>query len=383
MDDIFRPNKECESGAEARARLSCGRKVFYDKFEPRYRKLPIGQNWRFGSEVSSKAQMANDANGNLGSYQEGNELLQAFTILLSFDSVYFVLTAAINSWLLASILTSETLRHKVRNQLICSLAILHLLDAFFINIIEITLSIGELKIWSWMCNCSLNQYLEVMNLICSAIADILIATLASVFLAQVLDFDPIWKLEPRRQKTGKFILLVFPWVFAGIAAPLTIKAIRAEGYYCHQADWSRYFIMKTAYTVVPLCLAIMITAAAVTLRRIRFVRDSITAQGIMYVQLSGSGPEIDNSLTYITAVIVSALCEITLLVVYFEAGSGKYRGLIFIYTSMTVSASRSALLPLTFLFLRDIRERIKTWRPWRRGAAPIGIDLTVAYHTEN
>ena len=271
--------------------------------------------------------MANDANGNLGSYQEGNELLQAFTILLSFDSVYFVLTAAINSWLLASILTSETLRHKVRNQLICSLAILHLLDAFFINIIEITLSIGELKIWNWMCNCSLNQYLEVMNLICSAIADILIATLASVFLAQVLDFDPISKLEPRRQKTGKFIFLVFPWVFAAIAAPLTIKAIRAEGYYCHQADWSRYFILETVYTVVPLCLATGITAVAVTLRCIRFFfRDSITAQDIMYVQLSGSGPEIDNSLTYITAVIVSALCEITLLVVYFEAGSGKYRG---------------------------------------------------------
>ena len=59
------------------------------------------------------------------------------------------------------------------------------------------------------------------------------------------------------------------------------------------------------------------------------------------------------------------------------------RSLIFTSTSMAVSASRSALLPLAFLFLRDIRERIKTWRPWRRGAAPTGIDLTVAYHTEN
>ena len=269
--------------------------------------------------------MANKTNGSSRSYHDPDELLQAITILLATDSVFFVLTAAINSWLLASILTSETLRHKVRNQLICSLAILHLLDAFFINAVEIILWISSLK--GWMYNkCSFNPYLETMNLIFSAIADILIATLASVFLAQVLDFDPISKLEPRRQKIGKFILLAFPWVFAGIAAPLSLNAIKYKRFRCHYADLSRYFILETVYTVVPLCLAIMITAAAVTLRCIRFARDSITAQGIMYAQMRRNGPEIDNSLTYIAAVCVSALCEITLLLVYFEFGSGKYRG---------------------------------------------------------
>ena len=269
--------------------------------------------------------MANKTNGSSRSYHDPDELRQAITILLATDSVFFVLTAAINSWLLASILTSETLRHKVRNQLICSLAILNLLDAFFINAVEIILWISFLK--GGMYNkCSLNQYLEVMNLICSAIADILIATLASVFLAQVLDFDPISKLDTRRQKIGKFIFFVFPWVFAGIAAPLSLMAIRAEGFYCHYADWSRYFILETVYTVVPLCLAIMITAAAVTLRCIRFAQGSITAQGIMYAQMRRSGPEIDNSLTYIAAVCVGSVCEITLLVVYFELGSGESRG---------------------------------------------------------
>ena len=270
--------------------------------------------------------MANDTNGSSRSYHDPDELRQAITILLSSDSVFFVLTAAINTWLLASILTSETLRHKVRNQLICSLAILHLLDAFFINTIDIALWVSYIKGWSWMLNCSLNDYLEVMDLTCGTIRDILIATLASVFLAQVLDFDPISKLDTRRQKIGKFIFLVFPWVFAAIAAPLSLMAIRREGFYCHYADWSRYFILETVYTVVPLCLATGITAAAVTLRCIRFAQGSITAQGNMDVQLRGSGPEIDNSLTYIAAVCVSAVCEISLLVVYFELGSGEYRG---------------------------------------------------------
>ena len=279
--------------------------------------------------------MANDSNASSSRrYRFSDDLIRSITTLVVFDSIFTVVGILINAWLLASILTSITLRSRLRNQLICCIASLHIIEDLVVGVFNIVARyLNFLYRWRlWMSlNCQTYHYMSTMNVAVNAAGDAMIVVLACVFLAQVLDFDPASKLSSRRLKIGKIALVLFPLVLALVAGPLTLVGIsRWRNSKCMRVKWREYFIVESVFTVTPLCVAAVVIAAAVLFRCTRFGRGSITAQGNMGVHLMGSGREIDSSLAYIGAWLVCVASEICLLILWFELKDRFYRGWVIV-----------------------------------------------------
>ena len=274
--------------------------------------------------------MSNDSNvSSSRRYTIPDEYIRATITLTTFETIFAVTGVLINAWLLTSILTSVTIRSRLRNQIICCIALLHLLEDLLVSSIHIIRYLNFLKQWRlslfWR-NCQTYNYLWIMNVIFCTAEDVLIVILACVFLAQVLDFDPASKLSSSRLKIGKVALALFPWVFALVAGPPTLVGIsRWRNSKCMLVKWREYFIVESVFTVTPLCVAAVVIAVAVLFRCARFGRGSITAQGNMGVHLMGSGREIDSSLAYIGAWLVCAASETLLLVCWFQLKNRTYR----------------------------------------------------------
>ena len=158
--------------------------------------------------------MANDSNASSSMrYRFSDDLIRSITTLVVFDSIFTVVGILINAWLLASILTSITLRSRLRNQLICCIASLHIIEDLVVGVFNIVARyLNFLYRWRlWMSlNCQTYHYMSTMNVAVNAAGDAMIVVLACVFLAQVLDFDPASKLSSRRLKIGKIALVLFP-----------------------------------------------------------------------------------------------------------------------------------------------------------------------------
>lgn len=327
---------------------------------------------------------SNSSNGSASRTSVENDGLirRLITGMTASEFIAFFLVLFINTWLLSCILSSNTLRSRLRNQLICSVSILYLLEAVFLMTFEIHYYLSFLHRLSWLRGCAIWDYMHNMDMICRIIPDLLIVLLAFVFLAQVLDFDPASKLSPRYLRIGHVTLLVLPWVFASIVSPLALLGIAHIGFPCVYADYKRIHILESVFTIFPLCLAALTIGLAGIFRCTRFGKGNITAHGNMGVQLMGSGPQIDSSLAYGAAWIVSVASEICYQILFFSLGNGYRLGLVYNVVSFCIESYRGVFLPLTFLFLTDIRQRVKVWRPWRRDTGPSGIDLTVAYNRE-
>ncbi|BFZ20415.1 hypothetical protein BsWGS_23453 [Bradybaena similaris] len=209
--------------------------------------------------------------------------------------------------------------------------------------------------------------------------------LIAVFLAQIKDFDPTSKLSSGAATLGTIGLLVFPW-----AASLVIIPVITHEYW----KYSSYLyygclgihpdsgeVFRSIDTAVPLVLAVVLVIIAAFFKYRRFnLRDSSRS---MRVELIGRGPEIDNTLFYVVAVAVAIVCDLPQLLVRFDVFVPGIRSLhwfITIIVSQIVSEIRVILMPITWLLLPDVRQRIKTWRPWYRPSP--GIDLTMTYTKE-
>ncbi|GFR80147.1 hypothetical protein ElyMa_000574000 [Elysia marginata] len=305
------------------------------------------------------------------------------TIIVCADIVVLVLGGLSNGWLLASIMTSTTLRTRLRNQFICCLATVNILQELCVSSLEVIYTMAFILRNRLGSTCALYVFYQLMTITCNILADLLVLMIAVVFLAQVLDFVPESKFSPRYLRIGKIGLLAFPWAFAVVVGPPSLLAISSKRGNCLFPDYRLFYIIEFVFTVFPLCVASVIIGVGVVLRCTRFGRGNITAQGNMGVQLMGSGPEIDSSLAYIGAVVVCAATETLMLLVYFNWGMAKSTGWIFFTSADVLESARCVFLPLVFLFLTDIRERIKQWRPWRRDTQASGIDLTIAYNRED
>ena len=278
--------------------------------------------------------MSNNSNGTSRYYHDPNELRTAVTLLIVSDCTFAVLILIINAWLLGSILTSPEMRARLRNQLICSVAILHILDCLMLTSIDIAFWFSYFFRFRIPLNCAFHNYLQVIKVTSSSVSDLQVVLLACTFLAQVLDFDPTAKLGLRRLRIATIAFLLFPWLFSLLVCPLSLIWINSTGYPCIHIGWKQYYIVECVFTITPLCVAAVVIAVAVLFRYTRFGGGSITAQGNMGVHLMGSGREIDSSLAYIGAWLVCVACETFLLVVYFEIKSMILKGLVTLYVQL-------------------------------------------------
>uniref|UniRef100_A0A0B7BJK5 G-protein coupled receptors family 1 profile domain-containing protein n=1 Tax=Arion vulgaris TaxID=1028688 RepID=A0A0B7BJK5_9EUPU len=292
--------------------------------------------------------------------------------------IIYVCGTLINIWFLAAILSSQDMRSRLRNKLICNTIILHLVD----GILVMPIATGSYLSGSDY-NCVLQTALDSIRQIQDFIGNWLLVMLIVVFIAQIQDFNPGIKLTPRAVIVGTIGLLTFPWIVSIIVVPITtheiyykVTGIRGS---CFPALQDAITIFKYLDTVLPILLAVILLAVAAVLRYRRFT------SGSMQIELINRGPEIDNTFAYVTAVVVSILCDF-LQIIVFIGNVNLYRyGLSTMFTMYAITFLladlRVVLMPLTWLLLTDVRQRIKTWRPWYRPAA--GIDLTVTYSKED
>ncbi|RUS74373.1 hypothetical protein EGW08_017854 [Elysia chlorotica] len=331
--------------------------------------------------MSSNISNSTDSTDSTHSISLPQDWITAFKVSIVTETIFVVAGVLLNTWIIASILSSKPIRAVFRNQIICAILVVGLVDDLAVSPVFISSTYLILTKMTYLA-CAWETFLDTMRIICSFVQDYLVVALSLVFLAQVLAFDPNSKFSPRKILIGKALVLAFPWAFAIIASPLSLRGISLEGFECVILDARKMYMIESAFTITPLAVAGLVFATAVVIRCVRFNEGRITAQGNMGVQLMGSVPQVDGSLPYIVVWLVCVVCEIMYVVILFRLKFGKSHG-IFVYLSLSIMQSaRYVCLPLVFLLFTDIRQRVKIWRPWRPNVQESGIDLTVVYNRE-
>lgn len=243
-----------------------------------------------------------------------SEIFSIFRSLRKFryGSLIFVTVVGtvLNIWFLAAILSSSVHRSRLRNKIICSSFVLHLLNCAII--LPTRLGINA-RYQSF--NCALYAALSNVDLMQDLVANWLLIELISVFIAQIQDFNPRSRLNSRAATIGTVVLLAFPWVASLVIVPIIAleyyKHIPDEDKFCFFVTYDALEVMRSIDTALPIILAILLVTAAAIMRYRRFTPRSSPG---MQIELLDPGPEIDNTLAYVIAVIVATLCDFLRLI---------------------------------------------------------------------
>ncbi|GFN93948.1 LOW QUALITY PROTEIN: hypothetical protein PoB_002045400 [Plakobranchus ocellatus] len=220
--------------------------------------------------------------------------LQVMTWTAALEIIFTVVGTFLNLWLLGSILTSRDLRVRMRNQLICNLSILNLVQTVIKSPAMTSIAI----IFLYRIRVSIDVFCQtfsittVVEFIQSFIGDWLMVFVIIIFIAHILDFDATAKLTPRTVKICKVVMHIAPWI-AGIIITFISVVMLTRWHPCLIIPYEKMYAFEIAYTIIPTILSIVLLVVAFVLRQRRFSRGTSTASGHMGVQLLGRGPEID------------------------------------------------------------------------------------------
>ncbi|GFS15638.1 hypothetical protein ElyMa_003192300 [Elysia marginata] len=330
--------------------------------------------------MENASNITNSSKRHVSKYFEDYRMVVTWT--LAIETVFMVVGTGLNLWFLLSILTSKDLRVRMRNQLIVNLNAVHLLQT------TVKCPVLILKNAAVLHRVLLTRefFCHTYSIITSAdqtqsfIADWLMVFIVGIFIANIMDVDVASKWTPQVSRFSKAAMHLLPWVVAIVVTPIGISQA-TRWYPCLVIPWRKLYIFETVYTIIPTAITLLLMVIAIVLRYRRFSHGSRTGGANMGVQLIGKGAEIDNTFAYVFAAFLCVACEVCHLIFSFEIIEWKYRGLKYHMASYLVSDSRVILMLLPWLLLPDIRQRLRSWRPWQREAA--GIDLTIAYGKES
>ncbi|BFZ20413.1 hypothetical protein BsWGS_23452 [Bradybaena similaris] len=324
---------------------------------------------------------SNTTNATTYYYGDYDKIHKLYSVYKGNQVFTSVVGSVINLWFLAAILSSPEVRSRLRNKIICNSFVLHLLNCAIILPATVDSFYGD-----QVRSCIYYAVIDNLNLMHELVSNWLLVMLMAVFIAQIDDFSPASRLSPRTAIFGTVVLLVFPWI-----ASLVIVPVITHRYRMHESDsFKSCFtsptdsleVFRSIDTALPILLAILLLIVAALRRRQRFTHRNST--GSIQAELFGPGPEIDRTFPYVVAVIVSTLCDLLRLVLAVGRYSfGKYNVwqlVQIIFAAGVLSEYRAILMPITWLLLPDIRQRIKSWRPWHWPAS--SADLKVAYQKE-
>ncbi|XP_059166798.1 uncharacterized protein LOC131949051 [Physella acuta] len=290
-----------------------------------------------------------------------------------------VLGNLVNIFLLVAIMTSQGLRQRLRNQIIATMCV-----CFIVEII-IESSVGLLKdgkILDKLQFCRFMDSFLYVHAFLDFISTWYIVTLLIVYIAQLKDFDPRKYLTLKFLKFGHVAVLMAPLLLAVIILTPIIK-ISTDKYMseiCKELDATdrKYIIVIT--TIAPIILAILLLFSALVFYCQRFRQGSrLPSDGLV---LLSRGTSVDKPVAYILAVSVSVVCFVAniIYIMYFDGTLPLLTMLRLHIADDILQDIFVYLLPLSWLCFDDVRERIKTWRPWRRTRQ--NVDITVSYNKE-
>ncbi|KAI8794796.1 hypothetical protein BgiBS90_005172 [Biomphalaria glabrata] len=293
-------------------------------------------------------------------------------LLITFKTMFFVtivLGTLLNLWLLLAIVTCPEMRSRIRNKLIVSNCVLYLVQCLVEGPLDVAALSSDTK------SCSIFHAVINIMLMLDFVSNYTLLTMVIVFVLQLMDLKlSVWMSELKQLVVTLGVLLI-PWV----ASLLTIPAmVTTSDKYIIFADCPiprSYLIFRIVNTIVPLMLAAGVSVAAALMKRRRFSA-GLNPSG-MQVELLSPGPEMDEAKTYLVAVAVSFLCDIGVTIMEFDLGIPAVETRIILgFSTVTLETIRPVVMALPWLLFNDIRQRLKTWRPWYRPEP--GIDLTQA-----
>ncbi|GFO00635.1 hypothetical protein PoB_002714000 [Plakobranchus ocellatus] len=308
---------------------------------------------------SDTQQQQDSSDYNYMSVERQYEDANRFSLL--FSSALFGLGTILNLWFVIAILTSPFHRVKLRNQLICNLSIFYLAVALVKSPIMLFYSQLLLQDFEWATLCDSLTLSVQLELVSNFIQDWLIFFIVTDYLTTVARFDPSKWLHPRLVNTGKFIIHILPWIASPALYPLLVPLLS-------QLSWCITPLPNLVHTDVlftmmaPVVASIVITFVAYALTCWRGSRHA-DSQELEHRLITQDG-QIDNPLVYVFVMVVSVACEAAFLISVFMIATKTYVKLIFLTAACEVSDARSVLMMLPWLLFPDIRDRLKSWRPW-------------------
>ncbi|CAG5116615.1 unnamed protein product [Candidula unifasciata] len=289
-----------------------------------------------------------------------------------------IVGTAMNLWFLAAILSSPVLRSRLRNKILCNSFLLHVVNCAIILPINFGISFSRKDV-----GCALISMFNNVDLMQDFVDNWLLVIIIVIFIAQIQDFDLRSRFSDRTIKVGTVALLVVPWLSSLVVVPVIIKEHLSDSIKdCLVSTLDALEVLRAVDTALPIILAILLVIAAAVMKHCGFtLRNSpVSTQS----ELLNRGPEIDNTRAYVVAVTIATLCDLLRLIRHLKIYNFSQHGIKTLLYAIVISGIlvdlRSILTPIAWLLLPDIRERIRTWRPWHRPAP--GIDVTMTYKKE-
>ena len=242
-----------------------------------------------------------------------------------FDVVLITFGTFLNLWFAASILTSNDLRGRLRNQLISNIAISHLL----LTLIASPASVADYldlihPPWNFDVYCHAIAVHTFVTFIQSGVTDWLCLFLVATFVLDTLKYDPTSSLSPRSARLSKLALNVGPWLVVGIScisSIITLSTMR-----CFHIPISQYYLFETFFTVIPAGLTLLLLVGLYVLRRKQASQGDSGPQNNTREQRIQSATDSDSPFAYILALIVLCVCETGQLIGTFDYKNDNYGG---------------------------------------------------------
>ncbi|KAK0048684.1 hypothetical protein Bpfe_021964 [Biomphalaria pfeifferi] len=297
--------------------------------------------------------------------------------LTVFYGIVVVAGTLLNLWLLLAIATSQELRSRMRNKLLISTCVLHLLFCLVEGPLHTTFAFSS----GYGHFCSHFYAAINIELILDFVSNYTLLTMVIVFILQLMDLKlSVW-LSSLGQRLVTVGVILLPWVASLITIPAMIMGSAKVLITLECSIPYSYATMRLLDTVIPLSLAAVITVVAVLKKRRRF-RAGFTSSG-MQVELLSPGPEMDEAKTYIAAVGVALCCDSIIALLEFELNfeSHNARFIVF-YIALTLECARPLFMFFPWLMFKDVRQRLKSWKPWLRSKPGIESTDVKSGHTQ-
>lgn len=207
-----------------------------------------------------------------------------------------------NLWFVAAILRSPELRSRMRNKIICNTLVLHQVDSAPVLCFYAAIS----TVHNLPSTCFSYLVVHSIQRIQETIISWHLVMLIIVFIAQIEDVNLKSKFSPWIVQVGTWTSLIIPWVFSVILVP----SVSIGSYDCFFILYSTRQTLRILNTALPIILYVHRMLVAVFLRYRRFNKGH---SSFKENELVSQGHEVDGSLPYIAAVIISTACDITSL----------------------------------------------------------------------
>ncbi|CAL1541671.1 unnamed protein product [Lymnaea stagnalis] len=309
------------------------------------------------------------------------------------DCIMLPLGLALNAWMLLAIVTSPDMRRRMRNKLIASFCIQHLLE----SLIQLPMNIDGISRFLNGQSVSCHHISAIFHtyLMQDFISNWTLVIFVAVYMAHVCDYRPQARLPAalpacraafailNKPVVASSALLASPWILACLIFPPLIfsqSMVKLVSYGdCYVETYRGYFIFKSLDNAIPLLLALGLLVTAAVFRR-RRLSGGIAVRGAQ-VELIERGPDVDSWHPYAAAVSVVGVCEVGFTLSFW------WSTILDVWIKLTIDVvfiiinwTKVIMMFFPWLLFPDVRDRIKTWRPWRRERGR--PDLTLVFTKE-